>query len=63
MTPAQRAERVRQLNRFAPDLAIADVRRRDPYADERERLLRVAARRLDPELLRKAVGRDPTQKG
>ncbi len=63
MSTGQRAARVWELTRFAHDLVLADVRRRHPLADERECLLRAAARRLDPELMRRAVGWDPREEG
>lgn len=54
---------VQEMNDFADALAMADVRRRYPDADERECLLRVASRRVPAELMRKAFGWDPDEKG
>lgn len=43
MTPAQKLELVGALTRTVRQLALADVRRRYPNADEREQALRVAS--------------------
>ncbi|MFO0590808.1 MAG: hypothetical protein U0441_24910 [Polyangiaceae bacterium] len=58
MSPSQKLERVRALTRAVQELALMDVRRRFPEADEREQALRVASRWLDPELMRRAFGWD-----
>ena len=63
MSPAQKIQRVRSLNQTLELLALADVRRRYPDADERECFLRVASRRLSPELMRKAYGWNPEEEG
>ncbi|HZW32745.1 MAG TPA: hypothetical protein VFF52_18675 [Isosphaeraceae bacterium] len=36
LSPAQKLERVRALTRAAQQVALADIRRRHPAADERE---------------------------
>jgi len=58
MSPAQKLERVRALNHAVQKLALADIRRRHPDADEREQALRLASRWLDPELMIRAFGWD-----
>ena len=63
MSPAQKLQRVCELNQFLETLARADVRRRHPQADEREVRLRVASRRIPADLMRKAFGWDPDEKG
>ncbi len=63
MSPGRKAQIVFGLYQFAHDLAMADVRRRYPDADERECRLRVASRRLDPDLMRDVFGWDPREKG
>jgi hypothetical protein len=63
MTPREKMRRVVELNRFGFQLTLADVRRRYPDADEREWRLRAASRFLPAELMRKAFGWDPDEKG
>lgn len=58
MSPAQKLERVRVLTRAVQELALLDVRRRHPNADEREQALRVASRWMDRELMVRAFGWD-----
>jgi hypothetical protein len=63
MSPAQKLERVRALTRAVQELALLDVRRRHPNADEREQALRVASRWIDPELMVRAFGWDIREMG
>ena len=63
MTPAQRLEIATQLTQAVQELAIADVRRRHPDADEREVALRAASRWLGPELMLRAFGWDVEKMG
>jgi hypothetical protein len=63
MSPSQKLERVRALNHAVQELALADIRRRYPYADEREQALRLASRWLDPELMVRAFGWDVREVG
>jgi hypothetical protein len=63
MTPAQKWRQVREMNLLMDALVRGDVRRRHPHADEREVALRVASRRLPAELMRRAFGWDPDEKG
>ena len=63
MSPGQKLRCVREMTRFGQKLALADIRRRYPEADERECQLRLASRWLDPELMRKAFGWDPKEEG
>jgi hypothetical protein len=63
MSPAQKLERVRALTRAVQELALTDVRRRHPDADEREQALRVASRWIDPELMDRAFGWDVEANG
>lgn len=63
MTPAQKLEIVCALNDTVKALALADIRRRHPHADERELMLRLASRSLPPDLLRNAFGWDVAVEG
>ena len=63
MSPTEKWERVRELHLFAEALAMADVRRRYPEADDRECRLRVASRRIPVDLMKKAFGWDVEEKG
>ena len=46
MSPAERLQTVREMNRAVTDLALAGIRHRYPHASERECFLRLAAIRL-----------------
>jgi hypothetical protein len=61
LTPSQRLTRVFELNEFHEGLQRASVKAMYPEADEREVFLRVAARRLDREIMIKAYGWDPDE--
>jgi hypothetical protein len=63
MTPTQKLRRVFDLYDFAMGAVRADVRRRYPHADDREVRLRAASRIVDRELMFKAFGWDPREKG
>jgi hypothetical protein len=63
MSPAQKLARVEALTRAVQELALLDVRRRYPNADEREQALRVASRWIEPELMRRALGWDAREAG
>jgi hypothetical protein len=60
---SEKVQRVRELNRLIQNLALADIRRRHPEADERECALRLASRWLSAELMRRAYGWDPEREG
>ena len=63
MSPAQKLERVWSLTRTVREIALADIRRRHPEADEREQMLRLASRWLDRELMVRAFGWDVRKVG
>lgn len=63
MSGADKIARVRALNRATIALAMADIRRRHPQADEREVLLRLASRRLGADIAREALGWDVSREG
>lgn len=63
MTPSQKLERVRLLTRAVQELALLDVRRRHPGADDREQALRVASRWIEPDLMVRAFGWDVRKVG
>jgi hypothetical protein len=63
MSPSQKLERVRALTRAVQELALMDIRRRHPDADEREQMLRLASRWIEPELMVRAFGWDVRKVG
>lgn len=63
MPPWEKIARIHQMNEFMRQLALTDIRRRHPDADDRECKLRLASRWLDAALMRKAFGWDPDEKG
>ncbi|MDX1933815.1 MAG: hypothetical protein SFU56_14550 [Capsulimonadales bacterium] len=63
MTPAEKFARLEGLNAMGEQLARTDVLRRYPDATEDEVRLRIASRRIPAELMVKAFGWDPTEKG
>lgn len=63
MTPGERFRKVESLNRTTEAVALADIRRRHPKADEREQQLRLASRRIPAALMQKAFGWDPDKEG
>jgi hypothetical protein len=63
MSPSQKLERVRILTRAVQELALMDIRRRYPDADEREQALRLASRWIEPELMVRAFGWDVRKVG
>jgi hypothetical protein len=63
MSPTQKLKRARALTRAVQVLALADIRRRHPDADEREQSLRLASRWIEPELMVRAFGWDVREVG
>jgi hypothetical protein len=63
MSAAEKLQRVRELTQFVQQLALADIRRRYPEADEHECRMRLASRWIEPELMRRAYGWDPDKEG
>ncbi len=63
MTAEEKLRKVDELNKFLVALIEAEVRKRYPDADEREIRLRVASRWLPPELMKKAFGWNPKERG
>jgi len=63
MSEAERLQKVCELNLLLVKLMEAEVRQRYPNADEREIRLRVASRWLPPELMQKAFGWNPKERG
>jgi hypothetical protein len=63
MSPSQKLERVRALTRAVQQLALLDIRRRHPGAGRREQALRLASRRIEPELMLRAFGWDVREAG
>lgn len=63
MTPSQKLERVRALTRAVQELALLDIRRRYPDADQREVALRLASRWLDAGTMAAAFGWNQQDRG
>ncbi len=63
MSAEEKLRKVDELNKFLVALIEAEVRKRFPNADEREIRLRVASRWLPPELMQKAFGWNPKERG
>ena len=63
MSAAQKLQRVSALTQTVQQLALVDIKRRHPNADERELALRLASRWLEPELMRAAFDWDPEKSG
>ena len=61
MTPGQRLARMFELNELHEGLQRSSVRAMYPGADEREVFLRVAARRLDRDIMIRVYGWDPLE--
>lgn len=59
----KKLQQVGELTDLVCQLAMNDLRRRYPRADERELKLRLASRRIEPELMREAFGWDPDKEG
>ncbi len=59
----KKLRQVGELTDLVCQLAMNDIRRRYPQSDERELKLRLASRRIEPELMLKAFGWDVDQKG
>jgi hypothetical protein len=56
MTPAERVRRSVQLTILAHGMALAKIRRDFPEEDDRTHRLRLAARYIDADTMRKAFG-------
>ncbi len=63
MLPAAKLQQVALLTQTVQKLALADIRRRYPEADEREQALRLASRWIDTELMVRAFGWNPEESG
>lgn len=62
-TPAEKLARMVAMTRRLQEIQLAEIRRRHPHADDWELKLRLASRRLEPELMRRAFGWDPDVEG
>jgi hypothetical protein len=56
MTPRERVQRAISLTIFTHRFALANIRRLHPDEDERTHRLRLAARYIDAETMRRAFG-------
>jgi hypothetical protein len=56
MTPTQKLALVCRLTATTHQLALADIRRRHPNADDHEQKLRLASRWIDADTMRRAFG-------
>jgi len=63
MTAAEKLQAILHWNNMLFEMIRAEVRRQYPDADEREILLRTAARRLDRETLARVYGWDQESAG
>jgi hypothetical protein len=63
MTPARKMRILLESNRMCDELALAGIRRQYPAATEHQQRMRLAARRIDRELMIKAFGWDPELHG
>lgn len=63
MSATEKLERVTALTQAVQQLALLDIRRRHPDADERELSLRLASRWIEPELMMRAFGWDVAKAG
>jgi hypothetical protein len=63
MSASQKLARVTALTRAVQQLALLDIRRRHPEADQRELALRLASRWLDADLMKRAFDWDVQASG
>lgn len=63
MSAARKLEIMQDLINAACLLALGDIKRTHPKADQHEIMLRLASRRIEPELMRKAFGWNPEVEG
>lgn len=62
-TPAEKLARMVAMTRRIQEIQLAEIRRQHPDADAWELKMRLASRRLEPELMRRAFGWDPDVEG
>lgn len=63
MSAGRKLQIMQDLINAACILALGDIKRTHPEANRREMMLRLASRRIEPELVRKAFGWDPEVEG
>lgn len=63
MSAAEKLAIMQDLINSAHLMAHSEIKRQHPQASERELQLRLASRRIEPELMRKAFGWDPDIEG
>ncbi len=63
MSAARKLRIMQDLISAAGLLALGDIKRKHPNAGPRELMLRLASRRIEPELMRRAFGWDPDVEG
>ena len=63
MSASQKLARVTALTRAVQELALLDIRRRHPKADQRELALRLASRWIDADLMKRAFDWDVQASG
>jgi hypothetical protein len=63
MSASHKIARVGALTRAVQELALLDIRRRHPAADQRELALRLASRWIDADLMKRAFGWDVAAAG
>jgi hypothetical protein len=63
MAPGEKLRCMEQMIRTCRHLQMQETRQRHPHASDREILLRVASRWIEPELMRRAFNWDPDVEG
>jgi hypothetical protein len=63
MSASQKLTRVTALTRAVQELALLDIRRRHPGANQRELALRLASRWIDADLMKRAFDWDVKSSG
>ena len=63
MSAWKKLKQVGEISQLVRQLAMNDIHRRYPMADDREMKLRLASRWLEPELMKKAFAWDPEKEG
>ena len=63
MTPARKLQVMESMRRMVDELALADIRAKHPDETDREHSLRLASRWMPADLMRRAFGWNPDEKG
>jgi hypothetical protein len=63
MSAARKLQCIDELNHFAAEMQMAEIRRQHPDADGHELRMRLASRWIEPDLMLKAFGWDVEKQG